>query len=166
MIHNLISFLSLTLLLHSIEAWGYDGHAAIGYIANSFLAEKVRIKVNAALMELDDGRPGPGLSMANPFVANYADRILYDKRYHGAFAWSKRLHYVDAKVKDGGGNCSFDPTRDSGDGINIVSAIANYTTRVSLCFNNEDGCGQDIAFLTHFIGDVVQPLHVCGKSII
>jgi hypothetical protein len=146
--------------------WYFKFILTTGYIANSFLDEKIRLRVNAALVELSDRPDLPPLTLSNGFVPNWPDKVLYDKRYHGKYSWSKRLHYVDTGDHPEDGNCSFIPARDRGDDVNIVSAIANYTTRVGMCKVYEPGCGVDVAFLAHFIGDVGQPLHVCGMFII
>lgn len=66
------------------------------------------------------------------------------------------MHYISTKDRPDCGNCSFVESRDVS-GPNIVSAIANFTERVA-----QFGSGEDIAFLAHFVGDVTQPLHVCG----
>ncbi|KAJ3921036.1 nuclease Le1 [Lentinula edodes] len=64
-----------------------------------------------------------------------------DVRSEAAFSWSAPFHFVDAEDNPPT-SCSVEQMRDCSSGErHVVSAIANYTTRV-------------------FIGDIGQPLHV------
>lgn len=88
----------------------------------------------------------------------WADEIKRSKGY----GWSGVLHYSDAEdnpPKD----CSYDYKRDCPDGKCVVGAIANYTTRLS-CGNPKDVREEAAKFLTHFLGDITQPLHLCGRG--
>lgn len=56
--------------------------------------------------------------------------------------------------------CRVDVSSDCGNGC-VVSAIQNYTSRLlhSNVFKDES-----LKFLVHFIGDIHQPLHACGRD--
>ncbi|KAJ3305570.1 hypothetical protein HDV03_001436 [Kappamyces sp. JEL0829] len=76
-------------------------------------------------------------------------------------------HYVDTNDNPGK-NCSYVDERDCPDNKCVVGAIANYTSQ-ALCDKATGkalfpGQAQEeaVKFLTHFIGDITQPLHVCG----
>ncbi|KAJ3279320.1 hypothetical protein HK104_001560 [Borealophlyctis nickersoniae] len=49
-------------------------------------------------------------------------------------------------------------------GHNILEGIANYTTRLTLPTLAPRPRAEALMFLIHFVGDIVQPLHVCGRA--
>ncbi len=56
--------------------------------------------------------------------------------------------------------CAVNVETDCGDGC-IVSAIQNYTLRL---LNTDSFKAESLKFLVHFIGDIHQPLHACGRD--
>ncbi|KAG6837205.1 hypothetical protein H0H93_013073 [Arthromyces matolae] len=99
------------------SAWGASGHETIGYIAMNFLAPKALSFVQSSLGSTYSSSLGP--------AATWAD----DVKSETAYKWSADLHYVDAEDNPPT-SCSVSETRDCGNGQCILTAIANYTTRV------------------------------------
>ncbi|PPQ86838.1 hypothetical protein CVT25_012558, partial [Psilocybe cyanescens] len=124
----------------SVYGWGASGHMAIGYIAMPFLAPKALSFVKSSLGATYNESLGP--------AATWADEV----KSTAAYAWSSNLHFVDAEGKsclpafrtyasshhsylphlsdNPPTSCSVDEERDCADGRCILSALANYTTRV------------------------------------
>lgn len=79
------------------------------------------------------------------------------------YDWAYRWHFIDGKGNENGKDCSIDMERDCllGEGKGcVVSAIRNYTQRVQVGLVKDRQ--EALMFLTHFIGDIHQPLHTCG----
>ncbi|XP_012845947.1 PREDICTED: endonuclease 2-like [Erythranthe guttata] len=93
-------------------------------------------------------------------VCSWADRVKF--RYH----WSSPLHYIDTPDN----LCTYQYKRDckDEDGIQdrcVAGAINNYTTQLLTYSGNSDSSSQynlteALLFLSHFMGDIHQPLHV------
>lgn len=143
-------------IIQMVNAWGEDGHKTVGEIAQNILNPKVAQKV-ANLFQ--DKSFGGKLAPASI----WADIIKRQKGSPFAF-WSAPLHFIDTH-DDPGKECSVNEAADCPDGICVVGAIANYTTQLD-CENGNNIDTRDIAlrFLTHFFGDITQPLHACGRA--
>ncbi len=89
------------------------------YVAQEFLAPKALAFVKKSL----GSTYNETLGAAGP----WADTVRHTKGY----TWSAPFHFVDANDSPLDGSCSVDETRDCGSGKRILSAIANYTTRVA-----------------------------------
>nr|KAJ3411788.1 hypothetical protein HK105_002539 [Polyrhizophydium stewartii] len=135
----------------SVLAWGNLTHAAIGRIADRLLSADGRALLASVL--------APGETLET--VANWADKIKYTTGFN---PWSANLHFVDP-LDNPSTSCSYDDDRDCKDGQCIVGAIANYTQRAT-CTSGLDLVqrGEAVKFLAHFLGDITQPLHVCGRA--
>ncbi|KAH9938793.1 nuclease Le1 [Epithele typhae] len=132
-------------------AWGNLGHQTVGYVAQAFLAPNALDFVQTSLGSTYNESLGP--------AATWADSVKYTPGY----TWSKPLHFVDAEDSPLSGSCSVSETRDCGDGDCILSAIANYTTRIaktSLSKAQRQEALKFLACLLQFLGDIGQPLHV------
>ncbi|TFK80913.1 nuclease Le1 [Polyporus arcularius HHB13444] len=129
-------------------AWGALGHEAVGYVAQEFLAPEALAFVQSSL--------GSTYNESLGAAATWADSIKYTKGY----TWSSPLHFVDAEDSPLSGSCSVSETRDCGDGDCILTAIANYTTRVAQTSLSKAQRQEALKFLDHFLGDIGQPLHV------
>ncbi|TFK60340.1 nuclease Le1 [Pluteus cervinus] len=150
----ILSSLSLTAfaLLSSVQqayAWGADGHHAVGYVAMEFLSPQVRSIVETALGSKYNRSLGP--------AASWADEIKSGKGY----AWASSLHYIDAH-DDPPRQCSVNPEHDCENGRCILTAIANYTSRLVDTDLDSSQRQEALKFLDHFIGDIGQPLHAEG----
>lgn len=69
--------------------------------------------------------------------------------------------YLDQIADDPlNGSCSVSYSRDCGASGCILSALSNYTHRLSLKSLPATESTQALYFVTHFLGDIGQPLHV------
>ncbi|PIN22063.1 nuclease S1 [Handroanthus impetiginosus] len=149
MVHTLFKTSFLVVIIPLACGWGYDGHTVICKIAQERLskvaAEAVR-KLLPAYSNDDLGRLCP-----------WADRIRF--RYR----WSSDLHYINTPDD----LCSYKYTRDckNRNGIKgrcLAGAINNYTNQL-MSYHNEKlryNLTEALLFMSHFIGDIHQPLHV------
>ncbi|GFQ06354.1 endonuclease 4 [Phtheirospermum japonicum] len=141
------------LLTPRIHGWGKEGHYAVCKIAENYLSEDALTAVKALLPENAEG------DLAN--VCSWADEIKFHNR------WSSPLHYVDTPDF----RCNYQYCRDCHDshgrkGRCVTAAIHNYT--MQLMSKRDDtflsaakyNLTEALMFLSHFIGDVHQPLHV------
>lgn len=141
----------LPALLHLLpvaSAWGTLGHTTVTLIATNLLLPKTLKFVQETL---NSTSPIPMAA-----VATWADSY----RYTAEGSYSSPLHYIDSMDDPPNGKCNVVFSRDCpADGC-IVSAIANYTQR--LTDKKLPAAQREIAlkFVLHFLGDVHQPLHV------
>ncbi|KAF8887762.1 S1/P1 nuclease [Infundibulicybe gibba] len=140
-------FLACFIPAYGVLGWGAVGHEAVGYIAMQFLGPKALSFVQSSLGATYSESLGP--------AAPWAD----DVRSTAAFAWSAPLHFVDAEDNPPS-SCSVSETRDCSSGQCVLTAIANYTTRVVDTSLDAEQRQEALKFLDHFIGDIGQPLHV------
>jgi hypothetical protein len=133
-----ISIISRTLLI--------PGHQLIASIAQRLLADKTLASLSKIV------QPTP-LDLS--ILAPWADRI---KHTH-AYWWSGTLHYINPIQDFPPGTCSADFSDVRTPDRTLLTAIANYTARLS--DDNLDRWGREEAlrFLVHFMGDAEQPLH-------
>lgn len=127
-------------------AWGGFGHITVAYIASNFVAPETAHLFQGVLHNTSsDYLAG---------VATWADSIRYTKWGH----WTGILHFIDAKDSPPS-YCGIDLARDcKADGC-VVSAIANYTTRLLNASLPAYEHAIAAKFVLHFIGDIHQPLH-------
>ncbi|TDZ15621.1 Nuclease S1 [Colletotrichum orbiculare MAFF 240422] len=142
--------LPLTLLasavLPQVSAWGSMGHATVAYIATNFVAPETKTYMQQLLGDTSDDY------LAS--VSSWADSYRYTTE--GAF--TSTFHYIDA-LDEPPHSCGIDLERDCGPTGCIVSALANYTSRL---LQPDLGLEQrQIAakMVIHFTGDIGQPLH-------
>ncbi|KAF8499597.1 nuclease Le1 [Russula emetica] len=130
----------------SVSAWGNLGHEIMGYLAMQFLDPSVLSTVQSMLGSTFNNSLGP--------AATWADQV----RSQPGVAFSSPYHFIDAH-DDPPTSCSADPVRDCGSAGCVVSAIQNYTTRLLDPNLDDTQHQQALLFITHFIGDIGQPLH-------
>lgn len=149
-----VAVVFLQLITGSI-AWGHHGHYAICKIAEGYLSKDALAVVKQLLPESAEGELAA--------VCSWAD--LFQVRSH--YYWSRALHFVDTPDY----RCNYDYCRDCHDYAGrknrcVTGAIYNYTLQLtSAChYPSSDikyNLTEALMFLSHFIGDVHQPLH-CG----
>ncbi|XP_074587712.1 endonuclease 2-like [Curcuma longa] len=149
--HSLPSFFLLFALPAFAYGWGIDGHQMICQIAQDRLSESAA----AAVKELLPAYAGGDLSA----LCSWADRIKF--RYR----WSSELHYIDTPDD----LCTYNYNRDCKDeegvrGRCVSGAITNYTNQLLTYRSSADepqyNLTEALLFLSHFMGDIHQPLHV------
>ncbi|KAF9872351.1 s1 p1 nuclease [Colletotrichum karsti] len=135
-----------TSLLPTASAWGSMGHATVAYIATNFVAPETKTYMQQLLGDTSDDYLAT--------VSSWADSYRYTTE--GAF--TSTFHYIDA-LDDPPHSCGIDLERDCGPTGCIVSALANYTSRMLL--PELDLAQRQIAakMVIHFTGDIGQPLH-------
>jgi len=141
-------FLGLVMLPNRVVAWGSEGHAVVGEIAERYLTPVTREKVRAIL---------EGRKLSNFEVAMWPDIIRGDKEYEKIYPGNGRWHYVEFDVFKRY-NDEFELKLPE-DGQDIVSQIRRW--RKELLKKNTPPQRQKdaVRFLVHFLGDVHQPLH-------
>ncbi|KAL6990995.1 Endonuclease 4 [Sarracenia purpurea var. burkii] len=141
-------------LIPSILGWGKDGHYTICKIAEGYLSEDASVAVKALLPDYAEG------DLAS--VCSWADEIR--QNFH--WRWTGPLHYVDTPDF----RCNYNYCRDCHDSAGhenmcATGAIYNYTMQIMSAYNGSNpemkyNLTEALLFLSHFIGDVHQPLHV------
>nr|VWO97856.1 Uncharacterized protein [Ganoderma boninense] len=115
----LTSIATVAAYAHGAAAWGNLGHETVGYVAQAFLAPKALSFVQSSL--------GSTYNKSLGVAATWADSV----KYTSAYTWSAPYHFVDANDSPLDGSCSVEQSRDCSSGTCILSAIANYTTRIA-----------------------------------
>lgn len=141
---TLVLFLSVLAVCHAVPLWGNDGHRIVAYVAQNLLSPDILSEISNLLS---------GQSLAD--VASWADEV---KRQSG-YGWSATLHYVNTPDWA----CTYERSRDCADEQCVTGAITNYTQRLSSTYTQAER-NEALKFLTHFIGDVHQPMHVSFTS--
>ncbi|KAI4299308.1 hypothetical protein L6164_032777 [Bauhinia variegata] len=134
-----------------VLGWGKEGHYAICKIAEEYLSEGALLAVKQLLPDSAGG------DLAE--LCSWADEI----RWH--FHWSSALHYVDTPDF----KCNYDYCRDCHDSYGhkdrcVTGAIYNYTMQLKSAYADTKSelkynLTEALLFLSHFVGDVHQPLH-------
>ncbi|KAL4562064.1 hypothetical protein LXL04_034254 [Taraxacum kok-saghyz] len=129
------------------------------FLANqSFLSEEALKAVKELVPESAEG------DLAS--VCSWPDEIKH--RYN--WRWTSELHYVDTPDF----RCNYDYCRDCHDSSGVkdncvTGAIYNYTEQLVTGYNSSNSLvkynlTEALMFLSHYIGDVHQPLHVSFTS--
>ncbi|GAM86815.1 hypothetical protein ANO11243_048350 [Dothideomycetidae sp. 11243] len=137
---------SLLAALPTTWAWGQLGHATVAYMAQALVADETTTWAQKILADTSSDY------MAN--IASWADTY----RYTSAGKWSEPFHFVDAQDSPPS-NCNVDYERDCTEAGCIISAMANYTRRVSEKSLAKLQKEYALRFIIHFVGDSHQPLH-------
>uniref|UniRef100_A0A5B7BDJ9 Aspergillus nuclease S1 n=1 Tax=Davidia involucrata TaxID=16924 RepID=A0A5B7BDJ9_DAVIN len=146
---HILAFVSLLFVCPVVHGWGVDGHLTICRIAQSRLSEAAADAVKKLLPHSADNDLGSECS--------WADRVKF--RYH----WSSALHFIDTPDH----LCTYQYNRDCKDenGVKdrcVAGAINNYTSQL-LSYGStasQYNLTEALLFLSHFMGDIHQPLHV------
>ncbi|KAJ4703394.1 Endonuclease [Melia azedarach] len=145
--------LVLLQLVNGVLGWGKEGHYAICKIAEGYLTKDALAAVKELLPDSAEG------DLAN--VCSWPDEI----RHYYHWRWSSPLHYVDTPDF----KCNYDYCRDCHDSAGhkdrcVTGAIYNYSMQLSAYQDSVSDVKYNLTealmFLSHFIGDVHQPLHV------
>jgi len=118
--------------------WGKTGHRTVAEIANQYLSEKAKARINLLLH-------GQSLAVAS----TYADEIKSDDRYDEFKVW----HYANAPLYE-----TYDESEKNEDG-DIVVGIEYCIEVLKDPATDEDDQTFYLKMLIHLIGDMHQPLH-------
>ncbi|KAL0264870.1 hypothetical protein SLS55_000823 [Diplodia seriata] len=140
------------------SAWNEDVHQQIGFLAEQFLTKRT----SSALAQILE--PEYNGSIGN--AAAWADEYAHTKE--GAFSY--QWHWIDS-ADNPPSYCNVYYHRDCSAGGCVVSAIANQTSILRSCLASPPTttttnltCSQSLKWITHFIGDIAQPLHASGVA--
>lgn len=145
--------LSALLLLgvpSNVSAWGVQGHAMVGELAQRHLDPKARAEVDALLA---------GEQVATlAGIASWADELRNTDPER--FKATSRWHYINAK----GGGCAFDVARDCPDGNCVVSAIEEQRAFLADRSQPLQARRDALKFVVHLVGDLHQPMHAGNRT--
>ncbi|KAF2006737.1 nuclease PA3 [Amniculicola lignicola CBS 123094] len=148
-----------SLLAASATAWKTDVHNQIGFMAETFLDPYTRIIIGEILEPQYNGSIGRAAAWADSFAHTAEGRYSYQ--------W----HWIDSEDSPPE-NCALNYTQDCSIGGCVVSAIANQTSILRECISDVKSgllgggrnltCSYALKWVTHYIGDIAQPLHASG----
>ncbi|KAF2435581.1 phospholipase C/P1 nuclease [Tothia fuscella] len=148
-----------SLLLYTASAWNTDVHQQIGFMAEEFLTPYTIGVIRNILEPWYQGSIGR--------AAAWADRYAHTAEGRFSYQW----HWIDSEDTPPT-SCNVEYKRDCSKGGCVVSAIANQTSILHECIQQvKDGsltggsnttCSQALKWVTHFLGDITQPLHSSG----
>ncbi|KAI3467078.1 hypothetical protein Pfo_023741 [Paulownia fortunei] len=148
---HILAFVALLSCISVAHGWGVDGHLITCRLAQPRLSKAAADAVSELLPAYADN------DLAS--LCSWADRVRF--RYH----WSSALHYIDTPDN----LCTYQYDRDckDEDGTQdrcVAGAINNYTNQL-LSYGSSSSASQynlteALLFLSHFFGDIHQPLHV------
>jgi S1/P1 Nuclease len=174
-VHLLLSPLSNT-----VKRTSRQGHEIVATIAQSHLHPQVLNSVcsilasDSSLIDSDVDRPARSSSADPPCylatVATWADKIRNHAR------WSAGLHFINGVGDHPPDDCRF-PGADGWGGrerVNVLDAVQNVSSILTEFVSGSSGgiiaggapelALEALKFLIHFVGDMHQPLHLCGRD--
>ena len=130
-------FIALSIL--STLNWGSTGHRVVAEIANSYLTDNARLKIDNILN---------GETLIN--ASTYADDIKSDSRYDKYYNW----HFINMELDDQYGDIT---PSERGD---VFMAINRCLDILESDSASESERSFHLKLLIHFIGDLHQPMHI------
>uniref|UniRef100_A0A1J3H088 Aspergillus nuclease S1 n=1 Tax=Noccaea caerulescens TaxID=107243 RepID=A0A1J3H088_NOCCA len=147
------SVIVLTQLVHGALCWGKDGHYTVCKIAEGYFEEETVAAVKKLLPESAKGE------LAS--VCSWPDEI----KIFSEWDWTSALHYVNTPDY----RCNYEYCRDCHDShkhknVCVTGAIFNYTKQLMTASENLQtlvhyNLTEALMFLSHYMGDIHQPLH-------
>ncbi|EFX03737.1 nuclease s1 [Grosmannia clavigera kw1407] len=144
--HSSAVLLGLGATLQGAHAWGSLGHATVAYVAQDFVTADTKAWAQGVLSDTSTSYLASIASWADSYRATAAGK------------WSAPFHFIDAEDSPPS-SCGVNYDRDCGSTGCSISAIANYTRRVSSSSLSAANVDQALKFLVHLVGDITQPLH-------
>ncbi|KAF1988576.1 nuclease PA3 [Aulographum hederae CBS 113979] len=151
---------SLSLLPVS-KTWNTDVHNQIGFMAEHFLS----LQTTEVLEQVLEPQYGGSIGRA----AAWADSYAHTEEGSFSYQW----HWIDSHDRPPT-DCNLDFHRDCPEGGCVVRAIANQTQILRSCIlqvkagtlrdGNNLTCSYALKWISHFIGDITQPLHASGLA--
>lgn len=125
--------------------WGSEGHRIVCEITWQRMTPAARTMVNS----IRAADPDPGTSFVDS--CNWADRV------RATYPYASTYHYINIPSRTSG----VDTARDCGDQGKRCApwAIANYASVLADPRSSPIYKAEALKFLTHFVGDLHQPLH-------
>ncbi|CAL5189268.1 unnamed protein product [Lathyrus oleraceus] len=147
-----IATVSFMLLLPNTQGWGEEGHYTVCKIAQARLSNTAAEAVKELLPKSAEN--------------DLASMCSWPDNVRKQFPWSSSLHFANTPDL----TCNYQNERDCMDartgakGRCVVGAITNYTNQLLHYGSNTESTynlTESLLFLSHFMGDIHQPLH-CG----
>lgn len=138
--------LALLLVGPRAHAWGPEGHAIVGRIAELRLTDAARAGVASLL--------APGTHLSDDGVASWADAI------RRADASTGPWHYVDIPY----GAAAYDPARDCTNDDCVVAQLVKQEAVLADTTAGREARATALRFIVHFAGDLHQPLHCISRD--
>src|SRR5215467_9074671 len=144
-------------------AWGDDGHKVVALIAQSFLDDNARKRVNALLAADTDSLTPHDIASA----ATWADK-LRDANVNGSRMKTRQWHFVDIEIAapDLELACFSHPAIPAGTAASdgpaddcVVDKIQEFAAELANSATDQEEQVVALKFLLHFVGDIHQPLH-------
>ncbi|KAF2017528.1 phospholipase C/P1 nuclease [Aaosphaeria arxii CBS 175.79] len=153
---------SISLFLGISSGWNTDVHNQIGFMAEEFLSPYTASILGQILEPQYNGSIGRAAAWADAYAHTQEGRFSYQ--------W----HWIDVHDNPPS-SCNLNFTRDCAPGGCVVSAIANQTNILRECIADvESGaltggtnltCSYALKWVSHFFGDIAQPLHASERAI-
>ena len=148
------------------QAWGDEGHEVIGLIADHYLAEPVRARVQLLIDSDDSGLVTRDIAHEATWADKYrdSDRDTDGIRYNHTRDW----HFVDLEIHsvDLNGACHGRPPLAPGTQASegpaqdcIIDKIEQFSAELGNPNTSDRERRLALQFLLHFVGDLHQPLH-------
>jgi hypothetical protein len=134
-----------------VYSWGSQGHQLTGAIAQKYVSSATAKTVLKLLPSSWEG------SLSR--TSTWADEVKRSKKY----ANTRTLHYVDVEYTSATSCNGYKAERDCPDGNCIVGALGKYVKDLD-CKNDNETRSDALKFIVHFMGDITQPLHICGRD--
>lgn len=152
---------SCVALCHHVRSSQRAVHNQIGFIAETFLSPETTSVLAEILEPQYNGSIGRAAAWADGYAHTAEGRFSYQ--------W----HWIDTHDQPPQ-SCSLNYTSDCAEGGCVVSAIANQTGILKGCIadvkagNLSSGsnltCSYALKWVSHFLGDIAQPLHASGRA--
>ncbi len=120
-------------------AFGPDGHLIVGYVADEYLCTGTRGAIKPLMGSYSLGETG-----------NWADQLRSDPEWAKAVPW----HYLNIGDKQSIANRRRAPQGD------VLTAIDKFYRQLQDQSLDSETQAEALRFLTHFVADLHQPLHV------
>ncbi|KAI8055073.1 S1/P1 nuclease [Syncephalis plumigaleata] len=156
MLSNLVAVSTILFCISTAsvtDAWGVNGHAAIGLLTEGMLTPNALNNIKTLSTKNSDAK------VKFSELSTWADDI----KKQDAYAWSSKLHFTDM-MGEKPSDFKHYSAKDCNGGKCLITAIQNFTTQVTACDVNSPARYDALRFLIHFLGDLGQPLHASGKD--
>ena len=129
----------IILSLFNLEDWGSTGHRVVAEVANNYITNKTKDKINEILNDE---------TLVN--VSTYADDIKSDSRYDQFYDW----HFLNMELDD-----DYEDIIPSEKG-DVFIAINRCIDILESDSSSDSEKSFYLKLLVHFVGDLHQPLHI------
>jgi hypothetical protein len=142
-----------------VGAWGQEGHHVVARIAAKHLTAKTRAAILQLLQADPDDREGcaerTSIDDKLACVSVWADDVRRDPQ----FSNTASFHFVNIPAFAPPSQRRYDAARDCAGGNCVVQAVEKYRAVLSDQSKGDAERALALKFITHFIGDLSQPLH-------